>query len=371
MFITKIEVEGFKNIQKIQMNCKNDLNILCGENAQGKTNFVEAIWLCTGCKSFRGSKEKDFIGFDKEEAKISINFVDNQRSQTIKLLFKKDKKEIFLNGVKVLRQASLFEAFRCVTFTPDDLEISKGAPENRRNFLDISISQLKPSYISVLNSYNKILAQRNALLKSLQFDEGDINILDILDEQMAKTGAIITILRSIYVDDLNQFSQKMYSYISQKKEKLELTYYSSIYKGKLESFTKEEIEIFYITKLKNTRFEDIKSGFTQTGIHRDDLITKINDLNAREYGSQGQQRSVALVMKLSQAELIHAKSGDKPVVILDDVLSELDLPRQTYIIREISHMQIFITCCDALTVMVAKVGEIFYIEKGKIIHDID
>lgn len=370
MVINRIYANGYKNLSDIDISTDKKLNIFCGDNAQGKTNLIEAIWLCTGCKSFRGTRDKDFIGFDKQDSEIKILFENNIREQEILFRVQKSNikdKLVTLNGVKLPLLSRLFGNLKAVIFTPEDLELSKGSPDNRRTFVDLSVSQIKPSYVSALNKYNNILSQRNALLKNIAFGTQDANSLDIWDEQLAKTGSYISVLRYTYCNKLNIYTNKLYNLITDSKEKLNLYYQSTVF-DTLENKTDYENELFeiYYDKLKKNRQYDIKAGFTLYGIHRDDIITKINNLATREFGSQGQSRSVALVMKLAQAQILTDETGEAPVMLLDDVLSELDVKRQKFILQSIEGMQVFITCCDDKFLQRMTKGKIFHLKNGKI-----
>lgn len=333
--------------------------------------MIEAMWLCSGCKSFRGTRDKDFIGFDEEKAEIALSFKNSVRTQKIDFAVARENikdKRVLLNGVKLPLLSRLFGNLKCVIFTPEDLELSKGSPENRRIFLDLCISQIKPSYVAAMNKYDSLLSQRNALLKDIFQGRADEAALDIWDEPLAKIGSYISVYRQTYTRKLDVFTDKMYYDLARKQERLSLHYHSTVF-DTLENRTDYQGEMMqeYLEKLKANVFDDVKLGFTQIGVHRDDVITRINGLPSRDFGSQGQQRSIALVMKLSQAQILHEETGEAPVILLDDVLSELDLKRQDFVLNEINNMQLFVTCCDATAVLRHKMGSVFYMEKGKII----
>ncbi len=375
IIITDFNVNGYKNLKDISIRFNPRMNIFCGENAQGKTNLIEAIWLCSGCKSFRGTRDKDFIGFDENVAEIKLNFSDKIRKQEISFAVSKEnikEKRVNLNGVKLTLLSKLFGTLKCVIFTPEDLELSKGSPENRRSFVDLCISQIKPSYVFAINKYDLLLSQRNALLKEISAGRTDEENLGIWDEQLAETGAYISVLRNTYTKKLNVFAGKMYFDLSKEREKLSLHYNSTVF-NELDSRLdyKGEMAEEYLKKIKSNVKDDIRQGFTQLGVHRDDVITKINGLNSRDFGSQGQQRSIALVMKLSQAQILLEETGEAPVILLDDVLSELDLSRQDFVLNEIDNMQIFVTCCDPAAVLKHKMGNVFFMKKGKVIDKIN
>lgn len=366
MQITKIEIDGFRNLKEISLVPLPGINILCGENAQGKTNLLEAMWLGSGEKSFRMAREKDFLGFDREKAEIKISFEDSSRPQEIEIVFSRTQRErkITLNGVKIRSFSELIGKLLLVIFTPEDLELTKGSPDVRRGYIDLCISQIKPMYAKVLSKYSKILEQRNAVLKNIPIGQSDPMELDIWDEQLARQGAYISMMRNIYTNILDSHSQKLYSEISRNKEALKLDYISTVYED-LDGRTdyKNSMASEYYDKLLKTRSEDIRLGYTQTGVHRDDISVKINGISVKEFGSQGQNRSAALCMKLGQSRALMNETGEMPVILLDDVLSELDKYRKDFVIGQIHNAQIFITCCEPLDSL--KGGK-FTVSGGKI-----
>lgn len=372
MNITKLYIDGFKNLCNVDIILDKKLNIFFGENAQGKTNIVEAIWLLSGCRSFRGTKEKDLININGEKSDVRLSFQNKLREQTIRVINKKTNlkdKTITLNGVPIKTMSKLFGNFDCVIFTPEDLDLAKGSPDKRRSFIDLCISQIKPGYFSVINKYETILNQRNSLLKRISFDLSSSEELDVWDEQLSNMGAYITFLRYNYINKLGVFSRKLYSDISSNKEMLSLFYSSSVYKNLSDRTDyKGEMVNEYLSLMKKTRKEDIKAGFTTAGVHRDDLITKINALPSRDFGSQGQQRSIALILKLSQAYILLEETDEAPVILLDDVLSELDIKRQEFILSSIKKMQIVITTCDKLenSHFTIKEGKYFKVSNGTV-----
>ncbi len=371
MIITKVSADGFKNLKTVEIEFDPVLNIISGENAQGKTNIIEALWLCTGCRSFRGTKDKDFININENIARISLSFKNKLREQDISIAMSKSNikdKNITLNGVPLKMMSKLFGNFQCVIFTPEDLDLAKGSPENRRSYIDLCISQIKLGYASVINKYDNIIAQRNSLLKSILQGVSDKHELDVWDEQLSRLGSYISFLRYNYTKKLNILSKKLYSEISQGKEQLEIIYNSTVFK-KLEGRDDYNGEMAdeYLKLLKKTAKEDIKSGFTGVGIHRDDLVTKINEMNSRDFGSQGQNRSIALILKLSQAYILLEETGEAPVILLDDVLSELDKSRQSFIMSSIEKMQVIITCCNADSFQLKKDGKLFVVRNGSIL----
>ena len=367
MIINRICADGYKNLSAVDIIPHAEMNILCGDNAQGKTNMIEAVWLMTGCRSFRGTRDRDFIGFTKDMAEISVEFTDSFRKQEIAFSVRKNNirdKNITLNGVKVNLLSKLFGTLKCVVFTPEDLFIAKGSPENRRNFIDLSASQLKHSFVYALNKYEALLGQRNALIKEIGMGRRSEDELDVWDVQLAKTGAYISVIRNTYCNNLNNYTECLYDKITDGKENMKLYYQSTIYKS-LDGRTDHEGELadIYYDKLKQHVSDDIRAGYTVCGVHRDDVVTLINGISAREFGSQGQQRSAALVMKLGQARIVRDQTGEAPVMLLDDVLSELDADRQRFVLENIDGMQVFITCCDSRALNGSK-GRIFSVAGG-------
>lgn len=351
MKIKRIKIDGFKNLKNVEIFPCDKTNIIFGENAQGKTNLIEALWICSGVKSFRGTRDKGFIDINRERAEIEVEFENSFRTQKINIACVKPQvrdKNVTLNGVKLKSVSKLFGNLDCVVFTPEDLELSKGSPENRRSFIDLCISQIKNSYSDVISKYENILQQRNMLLKNISMGISKREDLEVWDIQLARMGSYISMLRYNYTKKLDLYASELYDKISSKREKLEIVYNSTVFdnlEGR-EDFNGEMAEE-YLKRLRENFSDDVKSGFTQTGIHRDDLVNNLNGLNSREYGSQGQNRSVALVMKLAQAYILYGETDEEPVILLDDVLSELDLKRQKFVKSQIEKFQIFITCCES------------------------
>ncbi len=350
MIIKRLEADGFKNLKCVNIFPDEKLNIIFGENAQGKTNLIETVWLCSGSRSFRGTKDKDFVSFYKDSAQIKLLFSDIRRSQDIEIKMQKANirdKSIALNGVKQKLLSKLFGNLKCVVFTPEDLELSKGSPENRRSFLDLCISQIKPGYKKVTEKYDALILQRNTLLKNISAGISKEGELDVWDEQLARMGAYISVLRYNFTKKLDCFSKKLYKKLSSGCEELTLEYASTVFDTlEGESDFNGKMAQYYLSLLKKNIRDDLRTGFTQTGTHRDELVIKINELSVREHGSQGQQRSAALILKLAQAYILFEETDDPPVILLDDVLSELDRKRQQFVLSHIDKMQVFITCCN-------------------------
>ena len=372
MIVESISADGYKNLENINISLDPQMNIVCGKNAQGKTNLIEAVWLCSGCRSFRGTRDRDFIGFDKETAEVGITFSDAVREQKIEFSVKRNNvkdKLVTLNGVKLPLISKLFGNFRCVVFTPEDLNLTKGSPDNRRNFIDLSISQVKPSYIKALNKYNNVLLQRNAVLKNmLKSNSADTSFLDVWNSQLAEAGAYISVLRYMFCKVLNYHAKILYDSVTEGNENLDIKYLSTVYENlEGEEDYKGRLAEIYLKRLEDSAEADMKTGFTNVGIHRDDIAVNVNGLLIREFGSQGQARSAALSMKIAHAEIIKKECGDYPVMLLDDVLSELDPIRKRFILNKIEGMQVVITCCDSKSVTDMASGKIFEMKKGRIV----
>ena len=291
MVITKISADGFKNLKKVEIYPHEKMNIFCGKNAQGKTNLIEAIWLCSGVRSFRNTKDREMIDINGQFMNIDISFKNSFRSQDIHFAMARPnvrEKNVTLNGIKLKTPSKLFGSLDCVIFTPEDLELSKGSPENRRQFLDLSVSQIKNSYSSVISKYDDLIEQRNILLKNICYGRSKREELEVWDIQLAQLGAYISLLRYNYTKKLDMFAKKLEG----RKD----------YAGEMA----EE----YLSCLQNNLDDDIRAGFTQKGVHRDDLAGKINGLAVRQFASQGQHRSLALILKLSQAYILAEEIDD-------------------------------------------------------------
>ncbi len=352
MKVKRLECKNFRNIENEILLPYEKMNVICGENAQGKTNFLEAIWLFTGAKSFRGAKDTEFLKIGSEKAVIGLEFISEEIEKQAKIEIK-EKRNAFLNQNKLKSAHSLAGNFNAIIFSPTDLKIVGEGPSHRRKFLDTAIGQLYPAYIEILKNYSKAVIQRNKIIKELKYDSTQSIMLEVFEEEIAKNGEKIISFRKKYVENLNLFLGSIYSGISRGKEFLDTSYISTA-DGNLAE------------KLLLARKEDMYSGVTSVGPHRDDLEFKINSLTARSYASQGQKRSVALSLKLAEAEVIKKDVGESPCFLLDDVMSELDPERQNFILNHIEGMQAFITCCDPSSIKRLESGKIFNISKGRV-----
>ena len=375
MIVTYAEIEGFKNLSGVSFAPDPKYNVIVGANAQGKTNLLEAMWILSGCKSFRGSKERDYISLDGQKMSSAVKIQDSVREQKITFEMTKGanaQKLIHLNGVKQNGTRALFDVFKCIAFIPDDTDIIKGSPEKRRSFIDMAASQLNPVFVMHLNRNNAIMNQRNALLKEISQRNASADVLEIWDRQAAKEGALISWMRNEYISKINEICGRLYRTISGGAEELTLEYKSNIYKP--EDFEKPcdaEAEEQYYKKLRETAEYDIRTGITHSGANRDDIAIRINGVSARDFGSQGQIKSAALVMKLAQAEIYMKKSKDAPVVFLDDVMGELDENRQRFVFDIIKDMQVFVTTPNESALLPEIKGKILRISGGRITEEED
>ena len=344
MYVKQLEFRNYRNLNDSVFTPEKGINVICGNNAQGKTNIIECLWLFTGGRSFRGSKEKDMIAFGKDHAVIKTLFFTEGRDQELEIRIEKGKRRASLNRIPRSYLSQIIGKFCAVVFSPDHLTLVKSGPEERRSFIDGAICQTDPMYASVLLRYKKILNERNNLLRTIPENNSLKEMLSIWDESLAAAGAKIAAKRAEYIKKLSTFAVGFYDGISQGTEKLEIDYKINC-KASSDADEKEIYELS-LQKLTQKQEEDIKCGYTTSGVHRDDLTIKINERDAKTFGSQGQQRSAVLSLKLAEAAVLGEEKGEKPVILLDDVLSELDVSRQNFLLTKLSGMQVFITCCE-------------------------
>ena len=335
MELEKIELYNFRNYKSASISFDSGLNVICGENAQGKTNLLEAIYFCVVGKSFRATREREVINMQSDIAKIKVFIKKNVGKSIIEIIFsRKEKKTVKIDGIPIKRLSGLLGEFNGVFFAPDELKLIKESPEDRRRFMDIDISQTTKQYVYILSRYNEILANRNKQLKQ-NISRHDLeNIISIWDEQLADYAQKIKKYRQNFVISLLPYAKKAHEFITDGKEDLRVEYVT------IKEDTKEEI----INKLKTNLEKDIALGYTTYGVHRDDIKVTINGVDVRSYGSQGQQRTAALSLKLAELSIIEEITHTRPVLLLDDVLSELDDSRKKRLLKYCQGTQTFITC---------------------------
>ena len=356
MYIKKVKLENFRNYDNLDIEFKKDFNLIYGNNAQGKTNILEAIYLSAIGKSFQTNKDNEMIKIGKEKAKVEIEYETKDREGKITVEIA-EKKTFFINGIKQKKISDIIGKINIVLFYPDNIDIIKGGPAERRRFLDIMISQLKPNYIHILNKYLKTLEQRNAYLKQIKFDNKSKDMLEIWDESLSGLSYQIYTYRSEYIHKIKEKIKVIHNKITncgQQDEKIEISFISS---GK----TQKE---YYENLIKN-RENDIRKGYTSTGSHRDDFEIIINDKKVNIYGSQGQQRTSVLSLKLTELNIIQDEIGEPPILLLDDFMSELDENRRNNLTNAIENNQVFITCTDKILVE-EKNNTIYHIENAKL-----
>ena len=333
MIIKTLELADFRNYETLNISFDKGTNILFGDNAQGKTNILEAIYISAITKSHKGSKDKEIIHFDKEEAHIRTYLEKEDVEYRVDMHLRKNKsKGIAIDGQKIKKAADLLGLLNVVFFSPEDLSIIKNGPAERRRFADIELCQLDSFYLYNLNNYNKIINQRNKLLKDMYFNQNLKETLNIWDSQLVSYGSKIIERREAFADQLCEIIGDIHKKLSGGKEDLIVKYEPDVRIDDFESRMKENQE------------KDIRFKLTSTGPHRDDFSFIVNGIDIRKYGSQGQQRTAALSLKLSEIELVKKMTKDTPLLLLDDVLSELDSNRQNYLLNSIGDIQTIITC---------------------------
>ena len=337
MKIIGLELNNFRNYNHIKTQFNDGLNFVVGRNAQGKTNLLESIYLLSVGKSPKNSKEKQIIRFGEQRAKVAVSFLTTAGNKTIEMyLDKSEKKSIKINNINILKLTELVGTLSVVYFSPDELKLIKEVPEDRRNFLDVSISQFDKSYLYDLMKYNRVLKMRNQILKSLDSYESKIEQLKLFTPQLIDTAEKIIKKRLIFIEKLNKIAKNIHKTITI-DEILNISY-SYILKENLT--IKEDLEEQFNKSIE----KEIELGYTTIGPHRDDIVFKINELDTKQFASQGQQRTVALVVKLSLMEVIKEEIGEYPILLLDDVLSELDADRQERLLNMTTKYQTFISC---------------------------
>ena len=336
MYIKNIKLKNFRNYENQEINLENKINIFYGDNAQGKTNILEAIYLCALGKSFRTKKEKELILFSKKNSFIEINYQKKDREGKVSLEIN-NKKYFSLNNIKLKKLSEILGNINIVLFSPDDINIIKGSPENRRKFLNIMISQLRPKYVYNYNLYLKILEQRNNYLRQIKFENKNKDLLDIWNQQLTICAENVYNYRKEFIEKILNKINNIHLKISNEKEKINIKYISN-FKNK-EDFLKQ---------LRDSEDIDIQKGFTTRGIHRDDFEIFINNNKLNIYGSQGQIRSFILSLKISEMEIIYDEIGEYPILLLDDFMSELDEKRRLGFLNSVSNAQVLITCTDKI-----------------------
>lgn len=356
------EINNYRNIENISFSPDEGINVIYGENGHGKTNIIESIWLFTGCNSFRTRKNAELVKENESDARLDMDFFAFNREQEVSLKIA-ETKEVHINGIKKNTHRQLLGEFQAVVFSPSVLSVIKEGPGEKRKFIDIAISLLKPNYAAVLSKYNKAVSQRNALLKKINDGTTKADFLFAFDEEVARLGGKIVEYRMDYLQKLKKNSAEIYKGISNGREELDMIYLCSVKDDAADA--SGWAQLIY-DKLQKNRESDIFRLLTSAGPHKDDLEITLNGKSARAFGSQGQQRSCALSMKIAEGFIINEQTGERPVALLDDVMSELDSKRQIDLLKYLEGWQVFVTCCDKAHISKINHAKAFYVEDGTI-----
>ncbi len=357
MYIKSIRLNNFRNYKTLDLVFDQKTNIFYGDNAQGKTNVLEAIYMCCTSRSHRSSKDKEMILFGNSEAHIRTEIFSGEMNHTIDMHLRKEKKKgIAVDGIPIRRIKDLLGIINVVFFSPEDLQIIKEGPSERRKFIDSELCQFNSIYFSNLSAYQKVLNQRNQLLKDLPFHPSLESTLDVWNRQLIDYGSLIIEARSTFLSQINEILSEIHWKLSGKKESVQLTYEPDVSASAFEKI------------LNQNQLRDLRMKTTTTGPHRDDFRIEADGIDLRKYGSQGQQRTAALSLKLSEIRLIRNKTSEQPVLLLDDVLSELDRRRQNFLLESIDGIQTMITCTgiDDFVSSHFQMNKVFHVANGMI-----
>ena len=360
MFIESMELLNYRNYGQLHIDFHKGTNVLYGDNAQGKTNILEAVYVCCTTKSHKGSKDREIVKFGEEESHIKMIVRRDDVPYRIDMHLKKNRtKGIAVNGIPIKKASELFGIVNVIFFSPEDLNIIKNGPSERRKFIDLELCQLNKLYVYNLVQYNKVIAQRNKLLKDMDGTSSLKETLDIWDIQLVKFGKEVIRLRTEFIRELNELIRGIHAHLSGEKEELSILYEPNVTE-----------DLFEEMLIKN-RQQELRQRLTLTGPHRDDLNFIVNGTDIRKFGSQGQQRTAALSLKLAEIELVKRTVKDYPILLLDDVLSELDSKRQEHLLSGISHIQTLITCTglDDLVNSKFEMDKIFKIVEGNVVSE--
>ena len=355
--INSLKLKNFRNYDLLNLELSEQTNIFYGDNAQGKTNILESLYLCGTTKSHRGTKDKDMIQFGKDESHIEVKVEKRGITYQIDMHLKKNKaKGIAINRIPIKKASELFGILNVVFFSPEDLNIIKNGPAERRRFIDLELSQLDKVYLNDLGNYNRIINQRNKLLKDISFNSGLKDTLDIWDIQLIEYGEKVIQARKKFVSDINEIISEIHKKLTGNQEQIEVIYEPNTGGQSLGDV------------IQRNRERDLRMMSTTSGPHRDDICFQVDGIDIRKFGSQGQQRTAALSLKLSEIELVKMLTKDKPVLLLDDVLSELDKHRQNYLLDSIDDIQTLITCTgvDEFVNHRFSINKIFYVHEGQV-----
>ena len=359
MYIKELELNNFRNYEELKVSFSKGINIFLGENAQGKTNLLEGIYLNAVARSFKTQRDKELIRFDQDFCKVrSVAHYDDEDHVSEIVISREGAKAVKIDGVKITRSSELLDRLHIIVFSPEDLKIVKDEPGKRRGFINRELCQIRPGYVNDLNTYRRVLRQRNAYLRE---ERPDPAVLAVWDEELVRSGCRLVRERRKFIEKIDEISRDIHSRISGGKENLQLTYETDIDR-------QGEEEACFHQLLDDYREKDLQQGSTRKGPHHDDIKISADGIDLRRFGSQGQQRTAALSLKLSEIRLIEEETGQKPVLLLDDVLSELDNDRQKYLISSLGENQMFITTTDLIGSVARSLpeGKVFKIKSGQV-----
>lgn len=357
MFIDSLSLNNFRNYDSADIHFSKGINILYGDNAQGKTNVLEAIYMLATTKSHRGNKDKEIIKFDCNESHIKADISKFDINHRVDMHLRKGKnKGVAIDMVPIRRSAELMGLVNIILFSPEDLSIIKNSPLERRRFVDMELCQLNKIYYSNLTNYNKVIDQRNNLLKQIAFDKTKLDMLDVWDSQLVDFGIKIIKDRNNFIEMINEIILNIHKKLTSDKEELIIVY------------DKNVTEETFATELALKRDLDLRYQSTQTGPHRDDISFMVNGMDVKKFGSQGQQRTVALSLKLAEISLVKKLINDNPILLLDDVMSELDSTRRDALLSYINDIQTIITCTgyDDFIKERLSIDRIYHVSQGAI-----
>ena len=367
MRINHIELQGFRNYREAECAFVPDVNVITGRNAQGKTNLLEAVFYLSGARSFRTRSDREIIGIDRQEAAVRGDIRSEVREQRIDIyLSRRERKKIFVNGVKMKSAAELSGRLCCTLFAPDDLELMKGGAAARRRYMDLAICQLRPKYAEALTDFNRVYEQKTRILRDYRERRDMLDVLDEFSLNLAKLGAELVRYRASWCNRAAEAAEKIHGEISGRGERLKMAYQTvGSIEDPLEMSGKELLDAL-LRQQERLRNAEIDAGQCLAGVQKDDIRLFIDGMEAGKYASQGQIRTGALSMKLAEWEICRDEIGSSPVLLLDDVLSELDPVRQDYVLNSIQDGQVLITCCDEGEVQRKTGGRVIYVENGSI-----
>lgn len=361
MYLTSHALQNYRNIDALEFYPSRGVNVVCGENGHGKTNLLESIFLLTGARSFRGGKDAALIRQGQDFALIESGFFSDGRPQEIRMTLSDKGRAASLNKGTEGKAAALVGNLCCVVFSPEHLELVKGSPEIRRRFLDTALCQMSPTYLSNIKRYNRLVSQRNSLLKDAQYVAAAFEMLDVYDSQFIETASIVTDQRRAFTAELLPLAQRNYAAISGGREQISFSYKSTLFSGDGADFDEG------LMTLTAARGDELRMGYCTIGPHRDDLVIQLDGRDAKVFASQGQQRCIVLALKLAEAELMEIRLSERPVLLLDDVLSELDASRQDYLIASLTDTQAVITSCAPELIADRTDAEVFTMMDGQLL----